>query len=58
MLHIAQLGLRLNEGLDRLDRSFDGSRELVHVLWLDNSLQVILEDFGKIVCSPSLVCRL
>ncbi len=38
MLHITQLGLCLDEWLDSLDRTLDGSRELVHVLWLDNGL--------------------
>ena len=50
MLHVSQLGLCFNERFGRLDRSFNGSRQLVHVLWLDNSFEVIFEDFREVIC--------
>ena len=49
MFHVSEFRLCLYEGLDGLDRAFDGSRELVDILRLDNSLEVIFEHLGEVV---------
>ena len=48
-IHVVHLSAPLHEWLHRPDRAFDGLRNLVDVLWLDNRFQVILEDFGKVI---------
>jgi hypothetical protein len=49
MVHVTQFRLCFYERLDSLDGALDGSRELIDILWLDDSLEVIFEDFGEIV---------
>jgi hypothetical protein len=49
MLHIAHLALLLDQRLDCLEGTFDSSRQLIHILWLDHSLEVVLEHLGEVV---------
>lgn len=49
-IHVAQLITRLEEILHLLDGTLDGSRDLIDVLRLDNSLQVVFQDLGEVVC--------
>jgi len=43
------LGTALDETLDLLDRTLDGTRNLINILGLDNGLQVILQNLGEVV---------
>lgn len=45
----------LNKELDALIRGADGLGDLVDVLGLDNSLQVVLEELGEVVCKKSML---
>lgn len=49
MFHVVHLGTSLDERSDRLDWSLYGLGDLVDILWLDDGLQVILQDLGKVV---------
>lgn len=49
MFHVVHLGSTLDQILDILDRTFDGSGDLVHILRLHDSLQVVFEHLGKVV---------
>lgn len=49
MVEVTQFRLCFYERLDSLDRALDGSGELINILWLDDSLEVIFEHFGKVV---------
>ena len=50
VIHIVHLRASLDERLDRLVRSFNGFRKLVHVLWLDYSFEIIFNNFRKLIC--------
>lgn len=49
MLHVVHLGASLDERTDSLNWPLDGLGDLVDILWLNDSLQVILQDLGKVV---------
>lgn len=51
MFHVVQLSAGLDEIRNLLDGAFDSSRDLVNILRLHDGLQIVLEDFGKVVCS-------
>jgi len=51
VLQVVQLGPSLDQVLDTLDRAPDSSWNLVDILRLHNSLQVVLEHLGKVVCA-------
>ena len=51
MIHISQFRLCFDQGLDNFHSSLDGSRKLIHILWLDDGLEIIFEDLGEVVCS-------
>lgn len=51
MLQVVHLGPSLDQVLDTLDRAPDSSRDLVDILGLHDSLQVVLEHLGEIVCA-------
>lgn len=54
MLQVVQLDSSLDQILDIFDRTFDSSRDLVDILRLHDSLQVVLEHLGKVVCAHSI----
>lgn len=58
MLHVAQFGFCFDQRLDRFDRSLDGPWQLVHILWLDDSLEVILQDLGEVVYPSLAMCAI
>ena len=43
------MGAAFHEVADRLVGSFDGSRDLIHILRLDDSLEIILQHLSKVV---------
>lgn len=49
MFHIVHLGACSDKRLHLLDWAFDCPGNLVDVLRLDNGLQIIFEDFGKVI---------
>ena len=49
VFHVVHLRTSFNEWTDRLDGTFDGPRNLVDILRLDNSLQIVFENLGEIV---------
>lgn len=49
MVQIAQLGLCLDKRFHSIDWTFDGSWKLVHVLWLDDSFEVIFQYLCEVV---------
>lgn len=49
VLHVVHLGTGLDERSHGVDRSLHSSGNLVDVLRLDHSLQVILQDLGEVV---------
>ena len=49
LLHIIQLDTSLDEILHALDGTLDGAGNLIDVLRLDDSLQVVLQDLGEVV---------
>ena len=51
MFQVVQLDSSLDQILDIFDRTFDGSGDLVDILRLHDSLQVVLEHLGEIVCA-------
>ena len=36
---------------DRAILAFDSLRDLIHILWLRHSFQVVFQNLGKVVCS-------
>jgi hypothetical protein len=54
MLEVAEFGFGFDERLDCLDGALDGSWQLVDILWLDNGLQVVFEDFCEVVYPAAL----
>lgn len=56
MLHVTQFGFCFEQRFDCFDRSLDGPWQLVHILWLDDSLEVIFQDLGEIVYPSSAMC--
>lgn len=50
LVEVVEGAAALNEELDALVGSADGLGNLIDVLGLDNSLQVILEELGEVVC--------
>jgi hypothetical protein len=49
LLHVVQLVTSLDEILDALDGTLDGAGNLIDILRLDNSLQVVFQDLGEVV---------
>lgn len=49
LIHVVELRTALDETLDLLDRTPDGTRDLINILGLDNGLQVILQNLGEVV---------
>jgi hypothetical protein len=49
LIEVLHLGTAFHEVADRLVGPFDGSRDLIHILRLDNSLEVILQNLGEVV---------
>jgi hypothetical protein len=49
LIHVVELGTALDETLDLLHRTLDGTRNLINILGLHNSLQVILQNLGEVV---------
>jgi len=49
LLEVVHLSSALDQSLDRLIGCADSSWNLVNILRLDNGLQVILEELGKVV---------
>lgn len=47
---VAQLVACRDEISDLLDRTLDGTRDLIDILGLDDGLQVILQNLGEVVC--------
>ena len=54
MFQVVQLDSSLDQILDIFDRTFDGSGDLVDILRLHDSLQVVLKHLGKVVCAHSI----
>lgn len=54
MLQVVQLDSSLDQILYIFDRTFDGSRDLVDILRLHDSLQVVLKHLGEVVCAHSI----
>lgn len=50
LLHVVQLDTSLDEVLHTLDGALDGAGNLIDILRLDDSLQVVLQDLGEVVC--------
>lgn len=50
VVQVIQLSTGLDERTDVLDGSLDGLRNLINVLRLNNSLQVVFQDLGEVVC--------
>lgn len=50
VFEVTELGLCLDEWPNSLDWTFDGTRELIDILRLDDGLEIIFEDFGEVVC--------
>jgi len=46
---LADLGALFDESANRPFGTLDGSGNLVDILWLDNSLEVVLQDLGEVV---------
>ena len=55
LVEVIEGAAALNEELDALIGGADGLGDLVDVLGLDNSLQVILEKLGEVVCNLSIL---
>lgn len=51
VLQVVHLSPSLDQVLDTLDRTPDGSRDLVDILRLYDSLQIVLEYLSEIVCA-------
>lgn len=51
MFRVAQLDTSLEQLLDVLDRTLDGSGNLVDILRLHDSFQVVLEHLSEVVCT-------
>ena len=51
VLHVIQLRTGFDELADVLDRALHCPGDLVDILRLHDSLQVILEDLGEVVCA-------
>jgi hypothetical protein len=49
LLHVVQLDTGLDDVLDTLNGALDSAGNLIDILRLDNSLQVILQDLGEVV---------
>lgn len=49
LLHVVQLDTSRDEILHALDGALDGAGNLINILGLDNSLQVVLQDLGEII---------
>ena len=49
LFHVAQLRASLDELLHLLGRALHGSGDLVDILRLDHSLQVVFQDLGEVV---------
>jgi hypothetical protein len=49
MIHVSHLRTSFDKTFNRFVRSFDGLRKLVHVLWLDNSFEIIFKNFREVV---------
>ena len=43
-------GITLDQGSDRLISGFNGLWDAIYILRLDNSFQVVFENFGEVVC--------
>lgn len=49
MIHIIHLRTSFDEGADRFIGSFDSLWKLVYILRLDDSFEIIFQNFGEIV---------
>lgn len=53
MLVIVHLVSGFDQRPNRLNIAFDGSRQLIDILWLDDSLEIVFEDFGEVIFAES-----
>lgn len=51
MIHVVHLSAALDEVCNLFDGAFDGTGDLVNILRLHDSLQVILQNFGEVIYS-------
>lgn len=49
VVHIVHLVASLDQRQDLFDRSLDGLRDLINILRLDNSLQIIFKNLREVV---------
>lgn len=58
MIEVVQLSAGLDESSHVLNRSLDGPGNLVNILRLDDSLEIVLQNLGEIVCTKLESCVL
>lgn len=55
MLHIVHLSASLQKSTDLLYRALDSSRDLVNILGLDDSFEIVFQDLCEVVLKNLLV---
>lgn len=56
MFQVAQLGAGLDEVSNVLNGALDSPGNLIDILRLDNSLEIVLQNLGEVVCVQLEVC--
>lgn len=49
VLHVVHLGTGLDERSYSIHRPLHSSGNLVDILWLDDSLQIVFQDLGEVI---------